>query len=231
MMGEVYGHSFLTIAAHNSPDCHSGILTKRRDDEISVYPVANSVHGFPGVLKPWSRAEIILRHDLLPWSLSVDGTASSLSTRGWVLQESVLSPRTLLYCKDQMFWECRTTTLAEGSRSPLQVMKKGQASGDRLKPNLAALDLLSNTQSGDAGRAAGLSRLSRWWGRRPARKDFTEVSESIPWINKKSFMSLHDISPLDICRAWEILVEDYSARRLTQPDDRLQVLKQAMELK
>jgi hypothetical protein len=103
-------------------------------------------------------------------------------------------------------------------------MKKGQASGDRLKPDLDVLDLLSNTQSGDAGRAAGLSRLSRWWGRRPARNDFSEVSESIPWINKKSFMSLHDISPLDICRAWEILVEDYSARRLTQPDDRLQAI-------
>jgi len=76
MMGEVYGHSFLTIAAHNSPECHSGILTKRRDDEISVYPVANSILGFPGVLKPRSRAEIIFRHDLLPWSESVDGTAS-----------------------------------------------------------------------------------------------------------------------------------------------------------
>jgi hypothetical protein len=45
-------------------------------------------------------------------------TLQPLSTRGWVLQERILSPRTIHYGLDQMYWECTVCLLAEdGSRS------------------------------------------------------------------------------------------------------------------
>jgi hypothetical protein len=36
-----------------------------------------------------------------------------LNSRGWTLQERLLAPRTLHYCSNQMFWECKECLLAE----------------------------------------------------------------------------------------------------------------------
>jgi hypothetical protein len=49
----------------------------------------------------------------------MSGEHSVLTTRGWVLQESLLSPRTLHFGSEQMFWECPNMRLAEGDFSPL----------------------------------------------------------------------------------------------------------------
>lgn len=40
-------------------------------------------------------------------------TRSPLLRRGWVLQEVTLSPRTLYFCKNQMFWECLSLQACE----------------------------------------------------------------------------------------------------------------------
>ncbi|KAL8840106.1 MAG: hypothetical protein Q9170_001453 [Blastenia crenularia] len=45
----------------------------------------------------------------------ITGSSSNLSSRAWVLQESILSPRTLHYGKQQMVWECSRSTLSECS--------------------------------------------------------------------------------------------------------------------
>jgi hypothetical protein len=39
--------------------------------------------------------------------------ASVLFERGWILQEQILSRRTVYFTKDQMIWQCHTTTWAE----------------------------------------------------------------------------------------------------------------------
>ena len=39
-----------------------------------------------------------------------------LSRRGWVLQERLLSPRTLHYSEGQMYWECQNCVLGRGRR-------------------------------------------------------------------------------------------------------------------
>src|ERR1700722_4150139 len=52
------------------------------------------------VLWPW----------LQTWAASVDGLASPLSGRGWVLQERLPASRTLHFGGEQLFWgwrECR----------------------------------------------------------------------------------------------------------------------------
>lgn len=43
---------------------------------------------------------------------------NSLSTRAWVLQESLLAPRTIRYGSEQMFWECKVLSTAESSLHP-----------------------------------------------------------------------------------------------------------------
>ena len=44
--------------------------------------------------------------------------SSPLSRRAWVLQERLLSPRTLHYTKTQLFWECRESKACESSPHP-----------------------------------------------------------------------------------------------------------------
>jgi hypothetical protein len=44
---------------------------------------------------------------------------NSLSSRAWVLQESLPAPRTLHYGSEQMFWECKVLSTAESSLHPV----------------------------------------------------------------------------------------------------------------
>lgn len=57
---------------------------------------------------------------MMPWSFDVDGSSSPLSSRGWVLQERILSPRTLHYGREQMIWECRTSISTESRTSEVE---------------------------------------------------------------------------------------------------------------
>ena len=50
------------------------------------------------------------------WLHSVE--ASPLNRRAWVLQERLLSPRTVYYTKTQLFWECRESKACESSPAP-----------------------------------------------------------------------------------------------------------------
>lgn len=50
---------------------------------------------------------------LPPRNFDDEVTNSRLFTRGWVLQERLLSPRYLHFGKDQWFWQCRHLTFAE----------------------------------------------------------------------------------------------------------------------
>ncbi|KAJ4233509.1 hypothetical protein NW757_013722, partial [Fusarium falciforme] len=50
---------------------------------------------------------------LPPRGFDEEVTNSRLFTRGWVLQERLLSPRYLHFGKDQWFWQCRQLTVAE----------------------------------------------------------------------------------------------------------------------
>ncbi|KAJ4386831.1 hypothetical protein N0V93_009729 [Gnomoniopsis smithogilvyi] len=82
----------ITTASSDTDDGHEG-----QDDHKGVYsPVVETQ------LSKARRLTILARHD---YTSSVwQGTA--LSERGWVLQERLLSPRTLHFGPDRIFWEC-----------------------------------------------------------------------------------------------------------------------------
>ena len=63
---------------------------------------------------------IPLQKDL--WAHSVE--LSPLSRRAWVLQERLLSPKTLHYTKTQLFWECRESKACESSPHPYPKIRK-----------------------------------------------------------------------------------------------------------
>ena len=111
-MHNVYGNSWLTVAATSNPDCCSGILDNPHDEE--------------------TRARFASFKDSIPYSgkthknqhfswLAVPGDINTctgdkhengkcrwpLLTRGWVLQERLLSPRVLYFTAASLLWSCK----------------------------------------------------------------------------------------------------------------------------
>jgi hypothetical protein len=103
-MGGIYEDAAFTIAAMTSGKSTDGIL---------VASQSNSKHTHP-VLLPVSRiGEINASIEALPRKknqeyLSDLVTSSVLASRGWTLQESVLSARVLFFGNKQIYWRCQS---------------------------------------------------------------------------------------------------------------------------
>jgi hypothetical protein len=114
-MGDVYRYGELNISASAASNCHEGIFAKR--DSPAYFSMA--------VRLLFRSAKLGVGLDRREWIYvrpgnwdtfreQITGAESTLASRGWVLQEALLSPRTIHYSHQQMFWECRHGTFAEG---------------------------------------------------------------------------------------------------------------------
>ncbi|KAL4889851.1 heterokaryon incompatibility protein-domain-containing protein [Aspergillus ambiguus] len=141
-MDRIYRNSYVTVSASASYDSHSGCFPKRqRDSYISPatrslgYNILREGMGPASVMieyehpsQPRNRNIVHLFDEWLPGSryrapqkMNIgsfgkwfDPIADEpLSSRGWTLQERVLSPRIIHYAADQMYFECDYTLLSE----------------------------------------------------------------------------------------------------------------------
>ncbi|KIW90807.1 uncharacterized protein Z519_08590 [Cladophialophora bantiana CBS 173.52] len=101
-MGDIYTNSFCNIAA-TSADPQKGCFTERLVYMAEPYPLSDPQ------LHNREKTYVIGYDDF--WSNSLTDTA--LHTRGWVLQERLLSPRTIHFGQEQIFWECRCEMACE----------------------------------------------------------------------------------------------------------------------
>jgi hypothetical protein len=140
-MSSVYRHAYLTISASASSDSTSGCFPVR-DRHSYTTPAEQSmghrlpsdssrnqctvVYDFnPGQVPPFSLHFVEQWLPASPVSMpqstmigafgsSYDPVANEpLSTRGWTLQERVLSPRTVHYASDQLYFECESELWSE----------------------------------------------------------------------------------------------------------------------
>ena len=111
-MSEVYKNALLTIAATGAENSLAGCFMKRPISSMAPIQLELTLDGgqisqvylWPSSCKP-----------IDPFRVEVD--MGPLSKRAWVLQERILSRRTLHYGKTQILWECQQESLAEdGSR-------------------------------------------------------------------------------------------------------------------
>ncbi|KAK5175898.1 uncharacterized protein LTR77_001038 [Saxophila tyrrhenica] len=72
-------------------------------------------------------------------------TSDPLNLRGWVVQERILSPRKLMYGRDQMYWECERSLYSEDD--------------SRGKPSTALIEQIVDRERNQTGRAR---RKSGW---------------------------------------------------------------------
>ncbi|KAI0099105.1 heterokaryon incompatibility protein-domain-containing protein [Nemania sp. FL0031] len=96
-MGDIYLHSYLTIAATRAANSEAGFLGSRSFTQTVKLPgIAPGEHNSAtGSVYACQRR-----------SFSDDVDDGPLSRRAWVLQERVLSPRTVHFTERQVYWEC-----------------------------------------------------------------------------------------------------------------------------
>jgi hypothetical protein len=104
LMENVYGDGALNIMASASANSHGGLFRAR--DPRDLEHCAVTVHPHHPTA---SQTLYIVGEDM--WENSVARTP--LTKRGWVLQERLLSPRSLHFSSRQLFWECRTLDACE----------------------------------------------------------------------------------------------------------------------
>ena len=102
LMQSVYSGSYVNIAAASSRDAYGGCLGLRTpyfSDGVRVNVRTNNTQ----------EGKVFFRNNI--YGQSALGT--HLMTRGWVIQEKVLAPRTLSFGDRGIFWECRQALASE----------------------------------------------------------------------------------------------------------------------
>ncbi|RGP66177.1 hypothetical protein FSPOR_6797 [Fusarium sporotrichioides] len=109
-MAQVYANSYVTIFADAAQDSTTGFLAppSRKAPQRFVVPFQNGTSG-SGIVHIRRRGYLAQELPFHSWSNTRYGSGQSkLSTRGWVFQERLLSPRTLHFSENELAWECRT---------------------------------------------------------------------------------------------------------------------------
>ncbi|KAG4440784.1 hypothetical protein IFR05_003712 [Cadophora sp. M221] len=130
-MADIYRRSLCTIAASDASDSQSGFLHPRKIlPEFLISANASSKDSIKTsyvVPSLGLKGDLWIRKPLQPYKYVMQRFGkfshlglNKLQHRGWVLQEMLLSPRTLHYTKEQIFWQCRTHALAEGDTEPAE---------------------------------------------------------------------------------------------------------------
>jgi hypothetical protein len=126
-LGEIYENAFLTIAATSSPSADIPFLRARppehKPKSLAFYGprkamrVANSE--VCATVQARRTSRIAAAMNTASWSRTEPANnkvPGPLSTRGWALQERVLSTRIVHFTDEGIIWECRHDTQSEDRR-------------------------------------------------------------------------------------------------------------------
>ncbi|CZR57721.1 uncharacterized protein PAC_07610 [Phialocephala subalpina] len=118
-MSEVYGNSYVTIAAASARNGSEGCFIRNNS---RIHRVHIKAKGLKGGKEDFQAIEVFPSHVVVKAICN-----SNLARRGWALQESILSPRTLYFSDKQLFWECNTQLACESfpHGAPTGVMTLG----------------------------------------------------------------------------------------------------------
>ncbi|TVY81122.1 hypothetical protein LSUE1_G005745 [Lachnellula suecica] len=124
LMGDIYQHGMINIAAAVGPNAKAGCFADRDLSLIQpriVIDVQGSAH--------------VIEHPKI-WDYSVSG--NRLNSRAWVFQERMLSPRTIHFTARQLFWECHETEACERFPDgfPIQMSRRKYFHFDKNVPSI-----------------------------------------------------------------------------------------------
>ena len=105
-MADVYGHAHLSLAASHNIDSTGGLFPKRSGSSRGQ-PIPIRFPTNPEWALPHHDFQLV-EHNF--WNNRVED--APLNTRGWVVQERILAPRTVHFGFDGPLFECRETRLS-----------------------------------------------------------------------------------------------------------------------
>ncbi|KAK0256189.1 hypothetical protein LTR91_003676 [Friedmanniomyces endolithicus] len=146
-MKDVYNNSCCNLAAANSENGTEGFFRRR---QATAVPPSTTRVKFAG---QDVKAKII-RSDF--WSGEL--LAEPLYRRAWVVQERLLAPRTLHFGKNQVFWQCLSTTACESMPGGVP-----RAIGDAGREELQWRQLVMRTQQPNKLVPREQAELQRVW--------------------------------------------------------------------
>lgn len=195
-MGDIYHNATVTLSADAAQNASQGLFPDSRERSLLhnvfklSYPAPNeatssirirSLDGDPSSLKKLSHS-------------STPSGSSKLSTRGWVIQESTLSPRMLYFSKKEMYWICSTLSRCECKIRP------GQAPSGLFRKPLGALQSL-RTESD----AQFLRDLYMEWPLLVMDftcRDLTRKSDRLPALSGLADWMQRQTNDLYLCGLW-----------------------------
>ncbi|KAK4163094.1 hypothetical protein QBC43DRAFT_213770 [Cladorrhinum sp. PSN259] len=188
IMASIYEGATLVISASHSDSAYGGLYTSFPSTHRSyiVPDVPSPFEGLISVRRPLTHPF----RTLSPYHPS-QGKASSLPafTRGWILQERLLSRRILHFTAQELTWECLGESQCQCTPSSL-----------------------SSTTPPSVSLQSQETNFPTWFKHQLARVSSPKTYYSP--INWRCHMS-----PLEQITSWHHLVEDYTKLELTYPSD------------
>jgi len=216
IMNKVYLHSTCTIAATAATDGHAGLFFQRN----------------PCLVKPEKIRFLIGREEFECFAIDdglLEGEIDSapLSKRAWVMQETTLSTRIIHFAKDQLFWTCNANQSCESFPERLpwfsnNIPGKYASIEFRVHYMLASQLAFAMAKNDEIE--------SMMYRDRPYILDLPKdiiLDESIEGINcgtsatqKAKGIAQRRYHNNIYQEIWARMVEDYSSRHLTRPEDK-----------
>jgi hypothetical protein len=118
-MSSIYKNAAITISASHGNAPEEGILAQRRLRWTDAHSIDDNVkieflHGQHDTITCYARARFTS-------AITMIETVDPLRERGWILQESALSPRTINWTQEQMIWHCCSCFLEESVKEPVRL--------------------------------------------------------------------------------------------------------------
>lgn len=123
-MGKIYSRAWLNLAANGTIDAVSQNMLFNRNSEAAK-PIMVRIKSVWGEVDRYHLMRHTFWRDLL--------RSSSLSARGWIFQERLLSRRVLHFGGGQLLWECREQSACETWPGGLPLILQERAAGNGTK--------------------------------------------------------------------------------------------------
>lgn len=216
MMGKVYNHAYVTLAATCSGSSHEGFLERNLKREIRVpfHAADKQVSGL-----------VYLRQVVKdgPCNYEENVLSSTWASRGWTLQEKLLARRVVHFCRDQTYFECRTQIWAEDNHQVAHVatpstIAYGELSSETSSSHTEDQEDDSSNSAHDSSTEDVLQGHQKEGSRE--RTDSLAIGDEAADNDDN-----HTAETMDrIFERWLQIVAQYSRRNLTYGSDKLPAL-------